>query len=154
MRDRIPAGEAKSKSQVATSTSTPLALFGPPQLICGEDATAYDELLARIRATITPVDIIEEMFVIDVADLEWEVLRWRRLKVKLIQLHAFDYGDPETLAGELGNIERVDRLTTIAENRRNAALREIERHRATFGETLRRTVQEIHGELVETIELD
>jgi hypothetical protein len=45
-------------------------------------------------------------------------------------------------------------LTAIAETRRNAALREIDRRRAVLGETLRRSVQEIEdadfadGELV------
>jgi hypothetical protein len=51
-------------------------------------------------------------------------------------------------------IERFDRLATVAESRRNAALREIDRHRAVLGKTLRRSVQEIEhddfadGELV------
>jgi hypothetical protein len=46
------------------------------------------------------------------------------------------------------------RLTTIAETRRNASLREIDRRRAVLGERLRRSVQEIEdddfadGELV------
>jgi hypothetical protein len=41
------------------------------------------------------------------------------------------------------------RLTTIAESRRNASLHEIDRRRAVLGETLRRSVQEIEdGELV------
>jgi hypothetical protein len=63
----------------------PLLLFGPPLLIEGEDAAAYDKLLARIWAAVKPVDIIEEIFVADLMSLEWEVLRWRRLKSSLIQ---------------------------------------------------------------------
>jgi len=51
----------------------------------------------------------------------------------------------EELAKELDNIERIDRLTTIAETRRNAMLREIDRRRAVLGETLRRQVQEVEG---------
>src|SRR5947209_6675360 len=62
-----------------------LALFGPPPLIAGEDPATYDELLARICAAVKPVDIIDEMFIVDVASLEWEVLRWRRLKSSLIR---------------------------------------------------------------------
>jgi hypothetical protein len=50
--------------------------------------------------------------------------------------------DPETL----GNIDRIDRLATIAEGRRNASLREIDRRRAVVGQTLRRAVQEIEGD--------
>jgi hypothetical protein len=44
------------------------------------------------------------------------------------------------LPGALDKIERIDRLTTIAETRRNAMLREIDRR------TLRRQVQEVEGE--------
>jgi hypothetical protein len=49
----------------------------------------------------------------------------------------------DALAEELDVIERIDRLTIIAENRRNASLREIERRRTVLGETLRRSVEEI-----------
>ena len=47
---------------------------------------------------------------------------------------------------QLDKIERIDRLTTIAETRRNAMLREIDRRRTVLGETLRRQVQEVEGE--------
>jgi transcriptional regulator of aromatic amino acid metabolism len=51
-----------------------LALFGPPLLLEGEDAAAYDQLLARICAAVKPVDVIDEMFVggLAVAPLEME----------------------------------------------------------------------------------
>jgi transcriptional regulator of aromatic amino acid metabolism len=62
-----------------------LLLFGPPLLIQGEDGAAYDQLLARIWVAVNPVDIIDEMFIADIVFLEWEVLRWRRLKSSLIQ---------------------------------------------------------------------
>ena len=42
--------------------------------------------------------------------------------------------------------------TTIAENRRNASLREIDRRRAVLGETLRRSVQEVENAEFEVIE--
>ncbi len=67
-----------------------LALFGPPLLIEGEDAAAYDQLLARICAAVKPVDIIDEMFIADVVSLEWEILRWRRLKSSLIQARGLE----------------------------------------------------------------
>ena len=67
-----------------------LALFGPPPLIEGEDAAAYDQLLARIFAAVKPVDIIDEMFTADVVSLEWEVLRLRRLKWSLIRAPALE----------------------------------------------------------------
>ena len=79
----------KSKTEIA-APSVPervqrLALFGPPPLIEGEDAAAYDRLVARIVAAVKPVDVIDEMFTADVVSLEWEVLRLRRLKWSLIR---------------------------------------------------------------------
>ena len=59
----------------------------------------------------------------------------------------------EALAQELDYIERLDRLATIAESRRNASLREIDRRRAVLGETLRRSVQEAEDREFEVIEV-
>ena len=41
-----------------------LALFGPPPLLEGEDAAAYDQLVARIYAAINPTDIIDEILIL------------------------------------------------------------------------------------------
>ena len=61
------------------------SLFGPPPILEGEEAAAaYDELFGRVCAAVKPVDVIDEMFMADVVALEWEVLRWRRLKLSLI----------------------------------------------------------------------
>ena len=56
------------------------------------------------------------------------------------------------LEKQLEYIERVDRLTTIAETRRNASLREIDRRRSALGEKLRRSVQEIEQSELTLIE--
>jgi hypothetical protein len=212
-------GTNKSKTEIAAPSVPgrvqPLALFGSAILLEGEDAAAYDQLFARICAAVKPVDIIEEMFVADLVSLEWEVLRWRRLKWSLIQARGREVlqnfleplrknwiqGEPfppslldmiredqatkqlvqayarrepdavtlvhrlltdagasmdglmaEALAKKLDDIERIDRLTSIAESRRNASLHEIERRRALLGETLRRSVQEIEDGEFEVIE--
>ena len=58
----------------------------------------------------------------------------------------------DALANRLDSTERIDRLISIAENRRNASLHEIERRRAVLGETLRRSVQEIEDGEFEVIE--
>ena len=256
----------KSKTEIAAPSvqerAQRLALFGPPPLIEGEDAAAYDQLLARICAAVKPVDIIDEMFIVDIVPSEWEVLRLRRLKWRLIRaraleklegflgenldydLYSKDFADdlaeilqdnlPEdqvdsaqtlahecarneadaddkvekilagielnmdqvlddakrrkakelvqeyvrrepdavtlvdglltdagvsmdglmadALAKKLDDIERIDRLISIVESRRNASLREIERRRAVLGETLRRSVQEIEDGEFEVIE--
>jgi hypothetical protein len=85
----------KSKTEIA-APSVPgraqrLALFGPPPLIEGEDAAAYDQLLVRICAAVKPVDVIDEMFTADVVSLEWEVLRLRRLKWSLIRARGLEF---------------------------------------------------------------
>jgi hypothetical protein len=257
---------AKSKSVI--SADEQLMLLAEPQLLAGEDAAAYDQLLAHICAAVKPVDIIEKMFITDLVALEWEVLRWRRLKSSLIRARGLkalkdfleehlDYqrysddfeahlteilqdnlpGDQadsaRTLASKcarndsgaihkvngllarvglkMGNIlkdvrankaehlvreygrgnsnaaalirkliagaglqidglladalikrdfgttlldyiERIDHLTMIAERRRDASLREIDRRRAVFGETLRRSVREIEAGEFKVIE--
>ena len=259
--------KSKSKTEIAASSvpgwTQRFVLFGRPLLIEGEDAAAYDQLLARICSVVKPLDIIEEIFIADLVFLEWEVLRWRRLKSILIQargreaLQRFlieqfesncalhdeyveDYvaeilknklpehkahaerlatecarNDPRvvnklnsvldgfgldsetildearadkakelvqdyvrrepnavTLVDELltnagisidaltidglcenfDHIERIDRLITIAESRRNASLHEIDRHRATLGGALRRSVQEVEDAEFKVIE--
>jgi hypothetical protein len=248
--------KAKSKSKSATSAQAPRwRLFGQPNILEGEDAADYEELLARICAAIKPVDVIEEMFIADIVSLQSEVSRWRRLKWLLVQTTALkalqlflvkqlqanyalyeehfegylaeilqdnlpeDQADsaerlaaecaPNTaeadaklaqllssiglkkdtvlddaradkakelvqqyvrrepdsvtlidelltgagtsmdvfmadaLAEKLNDIERIDRLSTIAEDRRNAHLAEIERRRAVLGAALRQNVQKI-----------
>src|SRR6516225_5154776 len=79
--------KSESKTEIAyvPGQVQRLAVFGPPLLLEGEDAAAYDELLARVYAAVKPADIIDEMFIADIAALEWEVLRWRRLKWTLMQ---------------------------------------------------------------------
>jgi hypothetical protein len=256
--------KAESKSKSAALASARWKLFDQPYLLEGEDAAAYQELLTRIRTAIKPVDTIEEMFISDIGALEWEVLRWRRLKLGLIRelgiralgaflrnnlnydLYRDDFendltevleenlpegqekdvartlayqcaqNEPEAVekvkrvlaaigrdldkfledvrdekvdelmqkyaqrkpdsitrvnellavAGtsidvlvinalvfreKLSDIERIDRLTTIAESRRNASLREIDRRRAILGETLRWTAQKDEVALIEAM---
>ena len=58
----------------------------------------------------------------------------------------------DALAEKLDDIERIDRLISIVESRRNASLHEIERRRAVLGATLRRSVQEIEDGEFEVIE--
>jgi hypothetical protein len=57
-----------------------------------------------------------------------------------------------TLSLQLNDIERIDRMIATAEGRRNAALRELDRHRTTWGQNLRRTVQEIEEAEIKVIE--
>ena len=49
-------------------------------------------------------------------------------------------------------IEQIDRLITVAENRRNSCLHEIDRHRAALGQALRRTIQDVEDAEYQVIE--
>ena len=268
---------SRSKPKTKSMTSAPtraqrFAFFGPPPLLEGEDAALYDELVGRMCAAVKPVDIIDELFVADLVSLAWEIMRWRRLKVGLLQAsvhdalqeflqqrldyeayaedfaevlaeylaeilpespqkdraeeanelaHQYAWSQPdaitkvrpllkaagldadqmldriqklakahmaealgreyvrrepeaiqrvnellasrgrtmhdlviEALPVKLDEIERIDRLITIAETRRNISLREIDRRRAVLGEALRRNLPDVEDgefEVIETI---
>jgi hypothetical protein len=58
----------------------------------------------------------------------------------------------QALSLKLNDIERIDRMIATAEGRRNAILRELDRHRTTWGQNLRRTVQEIEEAEIKVIE--
>jgi len=58
----------------------------------------------------------------------------------------------EALPRDLDRIERIDRLISIAETRRNISLREIDRRRMVLGEALRRNLQEVEEGEFEVIE--
>jgi hypothetical protein len=202
-----PAPEAASPAPVALAALPQglerMAHLGPPPLFKGENAAAYDDLLARVSAAIRPADIFEEIWLREFLDLAWEALRYRRLKAALVNgraasglaqvlqplmlVRAADAGPAEAdqdaarptphglaarwaahereavaevdallasadlsieaalaraFADRLEQVERIDRMIMSAEARRNAVLREIERHRSTLGEELRRVVKD------------
>jgi hypothetical protein len=193
-----------TKSTSASERARLLRIFGPPQLIDGEDPVAYDALLAQVSAIVKPLDILEEFWVRDTVDLQWEVLRYRRHKTNLMATKKFeafnrfhplyhdvrqyfpDYGDEEfeqlvtnwlnqdiskkaneafasagltmdvvmamTLLENLDAIARIDGMIAMAEARRNAALRELERHRATLARRLRHAVEQVEDARFEMIE--
>jgi hypothetical protein len=63
---------------------------GEPTLLLGEDARGYDELLAEVSRVLVPRDVLEDMWIRDVVDLAWDVLRLRRLKANLLRVRARD----------------------------------------------------------------
>jgi hypothetical protein len=58
----------------------------------------------------------------------------------------------QSLSLKLDDIERIDRMTATAEGRRNAILREVDRHRATWGQNLRQAAQQIEATEIKVIE--
>ena len=118
----------------ASTVISQRSLFGPPPILEGEeDAVAYDELFGRVCAAVKPVDMIDEMLVADVVALEWEVLRWRRLKSSLIRasgLKALEKFLSENLEYDLYRKHFADKLTTILQDNR------AEDQAEDFGQTL------------------
>ena len=57
---------------------------GPPPLLYGEDEAAYDEMLARVSSALGPRDFIEEIWVHDLVDAAWNIIRLRRIQAALL----------------------------------------------------------------------
>ncbi len=58
----------------------------------------------------------------------------------------------QTFALKIHDIERIEHMMALAEARRNATLREIDRHRQTLGQKLRRAAQQIEDGQFRVIE--
>ena len=103
-----------------------------------------------------PVDFLEIIWTREFVDLQWDIIRFRRIKADFIA-HRYDRTaslfstQTQNSNGELANvvaininvIERIDRMVMTMEARRNAAYREIERHRIGLGERLRCAVEQV-----------
>jgi hypothetical protein len=64
--------------------STGLLVFlEPPPVLPGEDASRYWAHYHNLVAAIEPKNSMERIWVRDIADLTWEILRYRRLKVAI-----------------------------------------------------------------------
>ena len=83
-------GEPTDSSNGTDAAAAVAPFLGPAPLIAGESAASYDELLARITATLRPSDVLEEIWVRDAVDLVWEALRLRRLKSHLMTASAHE----------------------------------------------------------------
>lgn len=143
--------ESRSQAASKPKAGQRKSIFGPAPIIQGEDIKLYEDLLEEVRDYVNPKDVIEEIFVHDVVDLTWEILRWRTAKASLISRDIGEqdppgpdeYGVINAITCEIENIERIDRLEAIAEDRRNAALHEIERHRLVFAQALQNKIRQI-----------
>jgi hypothetical protein len=59
-------------------------LLQPLPLLATEDKALYEALVAELRATLNPSDIIEEIWFWDVVHNQWEIGRLARSKVGLV----------------------------------------------------------------------
>ena len=60
-------------------------IFGPAPILEDEDSAMYDFLVERLYADLKPNGIVEEGYLHDIAYWTWEIRRWRRMKVCLIE---------------------------------------------------------------------
>jgi hypothetical protein len=58
----------------------------------------------------------------------------------------------QTFSLKVNDIERIQHMTALAEARRNATLHEIDRHRQTLGQKLRRAAQQLEDGQFRVIE--
>ena len=184
-----PAKKTQSPSKLKDLNPTEISelseLLGPPPLLPGENEADYEALKMRIMAAVKPADAIEYLYVRDVTDLQWDLLRFRRLKSHLLSssapsglaalMSARKYtpfndarfaswlnNDPkavkeikalltqwglteqdihaQTMVKKINEFERLERMASSVEARRNAALRELERHREAVARRLRDVV--------------
>jgi hypothetical protein len=77
-------GSTKVPDSPVAASAERLAVFGDPPLIPDEDRADYDELFGQISSAVEPADIFEQIWVRDIVDHEWEILRLRRLKANLL----------------------------------------------------------------------
>ena len=119
---------------------------------CARDEPDADDKVNQILASMNldMDDILESARARKAEELAQDYLQRKPGAIKLIDKLLAEAGlsIDALMVGALpfGDIERIDRLTTIAETRRNAMLREIDRRRAVLSEALRRQVQEVEGE--------
>src|SRR5262249_24488942 len=61
-----------------------VSLLPKPPLLITESAEEFDAIHEHLIRVIQPVDIIDQMYVSDMAHLAWERVRWRRCKAGII----------------------------------------------------------------------
>jgi hypothetical protein len=152
-------GRPKASRSLTARHGTDLSFLGAPPLIPGESAADYKRLLAAITDEIKPADMMETIWTRDVVELQWDIIRFRRIKADLIthryehRMHTISFVSNQTdnlngavanvVANNINTLERIDRMVMTMEARRNAAYREVERHRIGLGERLRRAVEQV-----------
>ena len=108
-------------------------LLGKAPVLKSEDPKQYQALLSEIARTVKPADVMEWLWVKDIADLTWDILRYRRLKTSWIEAKRCE--DSKVLDGfyvhwnAYGQLHLLEQMQASAELRRNNTLNEIESRR-------------------------
>jgi hypothetical protein len=91
---------------------TGAALLPKTPLLTTESADEFDRICAALSHEIRPNGIIEQMYVADIAQLAWEILRLRRCKALIISMEV--PGALEDLATQLLRDPKQPRFDTEA----------------------------------------
>ena len=121
-----------SRQLVAAIDPVLLEIFGPPPILEDESRDNYDALYERARCSVAPRDVVEEIWVRDVVDLTWEVLRLRRLKAKFISGRASD-GVEHLLSNLVNDYEEQERLVAGWVGREPAPTKKVKKLFASAG---------------------
>ena len=76
----------KRTRALAAPRMADLSFLGAPPLIPGELAEDYERLLADLTNAMKPIDVMESIWTRDIVDLQWDIMRFRRIKADLIDL--------------------------------------------------------------------
>jgi hypothetical protein len=79
----------RSSRPISKSHSRP-NVFGPPPLLYNEDEAAYNEMLARVSDSLRPTDFIEQIWIHDLVDAAWNIIRLRRLQAAYLADEAWN----------------------------------------------------------------
>jgi hypothetical protein len=103
-------------------------------LLPGESAQDYQNLTDRLSADVRPKDTIEELFLRDVIDLTWEVMRLRRLRDAFLAANV-----SEGLRSVLATITDIAIAEDLVEGwklRKPKAMKSIDDYLASHGLTM------------------
>src|SRR5258705_12801707 len=84
-----------------------------PPLLITESAEEFENLCDRLEQEVKPSGIIEQIYVQDVANIVWEILRLRRCKAVLINT-GFQRALRTLLENLLENTDCAEEVTDLA----------------------------------------
>ena len=73
-----------SETKATAAKANEVAFLSSKALLAGEDPDRYDQLVDAMCEMVKPADFIEKIWVADVVQLSWEVIRYRNLTTELI----------------------------------------------------------------------
>jgi len=120
IRKKIPPELQDAPSVVAglPNYEERLLSLAPAPLIEGESETKFRELLAGVAQSLKPQDVIEDIWVRNIVDVQWEMQRLRQLKTSFLKSRA--HAGLQRVLQELGVEDAEDLARRWARGYENA----------------------------------